>query len=118
MDQEEMKMRTRKFALRVIHLVQALPRGPVADTIGRQVLRSGTSVGANYRSARRARSNAEFLSRLGVVEEEADETAYWLELMAESGVVKPARLAGLMDECDQIVAIVVATIKSARRRKA
>ena len=89
MDAEAMKERTRAFALRVIRLVESLPVGRVPDVLGKQLLRSSTSVGANYRAARRARSRAEFVSKLGIVEEVADESAYWLELLAESGSVKP-----------------------------
>lgn len=86
MTTEELKQRTKQFALRNIKLVQSLPSEDVARTIGRQLLRSGTSVGANYRAACRARSDAEFRAKLGIVEEEADESAYWMELLVESGV--------------------------------
>jgi four helix bundle protein len=110
-----MKERTKAFALRVIRLVEALPGSRTASVVGHQLLRSGTSVGANYRSARRARSDAEFLSRLGIVEEEADETAYWLEILGDTGIVKRQRLSELLGECNEITAIVVATIKTAKR---
>lgn len=112
-----MKARTKALSLRIIRLVNALPSTRVADTIGRQLLRAGTSVGANYRAARRARSRAEFISKLGIVEEEADECMYWLELLAEAAIIAPDRLAPLRAECDEIVAIVVATIRSARRKR-
>jgi four helix bundle protein len=115
MNEQEMKDRTKAFALRVIRLVDSLPTKRSADVIGRQLLRSGTSVGANYRSCRRARSSAEFLSKLGTVEEESDETSYWLELLAEANLVPPKRLCALLDESNQITAIVVATIRAARR---
>ena len=115
MNKEQMKARTKSFGLRILRLSEALPRSRAADMIARQILRSGTSVGANYRSALRGRSNAEFLSKLGIVEEEADETAYWPELLADSGIMKTVRIANLLDECNQITAIIVATIKSAKQ---
>ena len=114
---DDLRGRTKAFALRVIRLVEALPRGRTADVIGRQVLRSATSVAANYRSARRARSSAEFISKLGIVEEEADETLLWLELLTESGVVDPARLGDLLTEADQLVAIMVASLKTAKANR-
>ncbi len=116
-----MKLRTKNFAVRIINLVDALPYKKICWDVGRQLLRSGTSVGANYRAACRARSNAEFKSRLGVVEEEADETLYWMELLIESGVVKATQLQPLMVEADEILRIVVSAIKntpaSANNRK-
>jgi four helix bundle protein len=115
MTETEMVKRTKAFALRIVRLVESLPAGRSADVIGKQLLRSGTSVGANYRAARRGRSRAEFLSKLGIVEEEADECAYWLELLIESDLVKPKRLDPLVKECGEITAIVVATIRSTRR---
>ena len=114
MDEEAMKARTKAFGLRVIRLTQSLPPNRVGDVIGKQLLRSGTSVGSNYRSARRARSKADFLNKLGIVEEEADESSYWMELLAESGTVPHDKLADLMRECDEITAIIVATINSTR----
>jgi four helix bundle protein len=115
-DQQQLQVRTRTFALRVIRLAEALPKARTADVIGRQLLRSGTSVGANYHSACRARSKGEFVAKMGIVEEEADECAYWMELLAESGVVKPERLGALMREANEIAAMVVASIRTARRR--
>jgi four helix bundle protein len=117
MNEQEMKDRTREFALRVIRLVNSLPPGRVADVIGRQLLRSATSVGANYRSTRRAKSRADFISKLTIVEEEADECGYWLDLLGASGVIKPARLVALAKETDELTAIVVATIRSTKRRR-
>jgi len=111
---EQLKERTKQFALRVIRLVNALPRSRVADVIGRQLLRSATSVGANYRAACRARSRAEFVAKLGIVEEEIDESAYWLELLIEAGIVPSARLADLVQEADELTAIIVASRKTAR----
>src|ERR1700722_11935091 len=98
MNTAESKERTKKFALRVIHMTEALPRNRVADVLGRQVLRSGTSVGVNYRAVCRAKSRADFISKMGTVEEECDETSYWLELLVESGQMKQSRLASLMGE--------------------
>lgn len=112
-----MRARTRAFALRVIKLVDSLPPDRVSDVLGKQLLRSATSIGANYRAARRARSRAEFISKLGIVEEEADESSYWLELLGESERVKSTRLAALRNECDEFVAIIVATIRSSKKNR-
>jgi len=117
MNKEEMKKRTKQFALRVIKLCEALPKGKTADVIGRQLLRAGTSVGANYRAACRAKSNADFIYKLGIVEEEADESLFWMELLVESGIVEEKRLADLMKETDEIIAIVVSSIKTSRGGK-
>ncbi|MBM4049350.1 MAG: four helix bundle protein [Planctomycetes bacterium] len=116
MDERAFKERTKKFALRVIRLVEALPRGRTADVLGGQLLRSGTSVGANYRAACRAKSRAHVLSKLGDVEEEADESMYWMELIAEAKLMEPARMAALMREADEIIAMTVATIRTLRNR--
>ena len=116
MNQKEMKQRTKQFALRVIRLVESLHRGRTANVIGNQLLRSGTSVGANYRAACRARSTAEFISKMGIVEEEADESIYWMELLIEAEIVKLNRLESLMKEADEILAITVASINTAKRR--
>ncbi len=117
MNQEEMKRRTKQFALRVIRLVESLPRGRTADVIGNQLLRSGTSVGANYRAACRAKSNADFISKMGIVEEETDESLYWMELLIEAQIVESVKLASLMKEADELLAITVSSIKTARRKK-
>ena len=117
MDANDLKRRTRRFALDAIKLVEALPRGRAAEVLGRQLLRSGTSVGANYRAACRAKSPADFISKMGTVEEEADESAYWLELLVDSGLTQKARVQDLLDEADQLVAISVASIRTARRSK-
>jgi four helix bundle protein len=103
-------------ALRVIRLVEALPRTRTAQVIGNQLLRSGTSVGANYRAACRAKSTADFISKMGTVEEEADESLYWMELLVEAGIVKSEKLDALMKETDELVAITVASINTAKRR--
>ena len=115
MTKDDFKLRTRQFALRAIKLVEALPKGRSADVISRQLLRSATSVGANYRAACRARSTAEFLSKMGIVEEEADECVYWLELVADSELLPETRLQEILDEANQIVAMTVASIKTARK---
>jgi len=117
MDKEEMKERTKQFALRVIRLVESLPRERTAEVIGRQLLRSGTSVGANYRAACRAKSPADFIAKMGIVEEEADESLFWMELLVESGIVEASKLESLMKEADELLAITVSSIKTARGRK-
>ncbi len=114
---DEFKKRTKQFALRVIHLVDNLPNRATGRTIGGQLLRAGTSVGANYRAACRARSSAEFCAKMGIVEEEADESAYWMELLIEARLVKEALLKNLLQEANEIVAMVVVSITTARRRK-
>jgi four helix bundle protein len=113
----DLRLRTKEFALRVIRMVQALPRNRVATAIGGQVLRSGTSVGANYRSACRARSQAEFISRMHIVLEEADESHYWMELLVASHLVPERRLSALMKETEELVAIAVASINTARKKE-
>src|SRR5437764_7438785 len=90
MAEEDLKQRTKSYALRVIRLVESLPTSRTADVIGKQLLRAGTAVGANYRAARRSRSPADFIAKLGIVEEEADECLYWMELLVESGLVPAA----------------------------
>ena len=117
MNEQDFKQRTKKLALRVIELVEVLPQGKTADVIARQMLRSATSVGANYRAACRGKSAADVLAKLAIVEEEADETAYWLELLVEAAIVPQARLADLLNETNEIVAMTVASIKTLRRRK-
>ena len=116
-NKEAIKSRTKQFALRIIQLVQSLPKNATADVIGRQLLRSGTSVGANYRSACRARSTAEFISKMGIVEEEADESLFWMELLIENNLIKKEKLELLMKEADEIVSIIVSSIKTAKSRK-
>jgi four helix bundle protein len=106
--------RTKKFALRIVHLVSKLPRNQVARVIGGQVLRSGTSIGANFREASRAATKKHYTSMMVVALREAEETMYWLELLAESNTIKPDLLADLRDECSQLVAILAASVKKAR----
>ncbi len=117
MTQEEMKARTKKFALRVIRLVESLPNTKTANVIGNQLLRSGTSVGANYRAACRAKSTADFISKLSVVEEENNESIYWMELLIESEIVKENLLQNLMDEADEILSIIVSSIKTSKENR-
>jgi len=112
---DELMARTRAFALAVIRLVEDLPRTRTADVLGRQLLRAGTSVGANYRSACRARSRKEFIAKMGIVEEEADESQFWLELMVKHGLLASIRTAELEREAGQLVAITVSSIRTARR---
>ena len=111
----DLKKRTKAFALRIIHLYAALPNSVVAQTIGKQVLRSGTSVGAHYREAGRARSTAEFISKIEVALQELDETSYWLELLEESNLVQHGSLAELLAEVNELTAIFVASVKTAKR---
>ena len=117
MNKEDLKSRTKQFALRVVRLVEALPRGRTADVLGLQLLRSGTSVGANYRAACRAKSTADFIAKMGIVEEESDESVYWMELLVEAGIVKAARLEPLMKEGNELLAITVASINTAKKNK-
>ena len=117
MDDSELGNRTKAFALRVIRLVEALPRTRAADVIGGQLLRCGTSVGANYRAACRPKSSADFIAKMSIVEEECDESAYWMELPVEAGIMKASRMSSLMSEADEILAMVVASIRTARARR-
>ena len=110
----DLKNRTRAFALRVVRLVETLPRTRTADVMGKQLLRCGTSVGANYRAACRGRSRREFIAKLGIVEEEADESIYWLELIADAGLLNRERLQPLLDEADALLSITIASIRTAR----
>ena len=112
---EQMKGRTKAFALRIIRMFRALPRSAEARAIGEQILRSGTSVGANYRAVCRARSLREFVAKMGVVLEEADETSFWMELLAEAEIVSPKRMGSLSQEACELVRIFSATCSTARR---
>jgi four helix bundle protein len=109
----ELKTRTKHFALRVMKLVDALPRTIQGRATANQIIRSATSVAANYRAACRARSRAEFIAKIGVVEEEADETAFWLELIIDLGLLKDAKIRPLLTEAGELVAIMAASRKSA-----
>ena len=114
---EDLRERTKKFALRIIRLFRALPRSGDAQVIGKQLLRSGTSVAANYRAACRARSRPEFAARIGIVMEEADETVFWLELTSESGIVPLVRMEGLLQEAQELAAIFTASYGTARSKR-
>jgi four helix bundle protein len=114
---EELKRRTKEFALRIIKLIDSLPPTLVARTIGQQLVRSGTSVAANYRAACRARSNADFIAKLGIVEEECDESIFWIEMLVDAEIVKLGRVEKLIDEGNQLTAIFVSSINTARGRK-
>ncbi len=114
---EEMRRRTKAFAYRIIKLFKALPRRPEAEIIGRQLLRAGTSVGANYRAACRGRSRSEFAAKLGIVIEEADETIYWLEMLADNEIVRAHLLKDLLREANELTAICVAARETTRSSK-
>jgi len=118
MNNENLKQRTRQFALAVIKLIETLPRDRVSDVLGRQLLRSGTSVGANYRSATRARSAADFVAKMGLVEEEADESAYWTDLLEATGRLSSTTALPIMQEAGELTAIAIASIRTARRTAA
>jgi four helix bundle protein len=107
----ELRNRTKSFAMRVIKMYCALPKSTVAQVLGKQVLRSGTSVAANYREASRGRTDAELLSKLGIVEQELDETLLWFELLVESKIVTAAKMVNLQKEADELLSMVVAAIK-------
>jgi four helix bundle protein len=112
---QNLRVRTKQFALRVIKMVAALPKSFAAETLGKQVLRSATSVGAHYREACRARSRAEFISKMEVGLQELDESLYWLELLVDGSIVSAKRLAALQDEGSQLTAIFVASINTAKK---
>ena len=115
MSNENLKQRTKKFGLNVIALVEKLPRDRTCDVLGKQLLRSATSVGANYRSACRARSSADFIAKMGIVEEEADESGFWMEMLLESKKIPPAHVQALLQEANELVAIAVSSINTARK---
>ncbi|GAP12980.1 four helix bundle protein [Longilinea arvoryzae] len=108
--------RTKQFSLRIIRLVQSLPRSSVSSVIGKQLLRSGTSVGANYRAACRAKSRADFIAKMNIVIEEADESLYWMELLCEAKIIPQDRLSDLMNETDQLISIFTASVLTAREK--
>ena len=114
MTREEMLSRTKTYANRVVMLCSALPNNWVARTSGKQLLRSGTSVGANYRAVCRAKSTSDFINKLRIVEEECDESLFWMELLVDNNIIKSSRLIGLMKEANEILAIVVSSTKTAR----
>jgi len=116
-NESDLKRRTKQFSLRIIKLVNALPKISTGKIIGNQLIRCGTSVGANYRAACRGRSKPEFIAKLGIVIEEADESIYWLELIVEGGLMKEELVKPLLKEADEITAIMVASRKSASKRQ-
>jgi four helix bundle protein len=113
-EEKDLRLRTKEFALRIIRMYAALPKTTEAQVLGKQVLRSGTSVGANYREAYRARSKAEFIAKAGDCLREIEETAYWLELIVEGGIVPAGKLAPLRQETDELIAIFVTIVKKAK----
>lgn len=115
MNAEDLKKRTKQFGLRCIKVTESLPRTRTADVLGKQLLRSATSVGANYRSACRAQSKPAFVAKIAIAIEEADESLYWLELLIEAGLMTEKKLAELRKEGDEIVAILTASSKTAQR---
>jgi four helix bundle protein len=117
MTENEFKEKTKQIALRVMRLVDALPRSLVANTIGKQLLRSGTSIGANYRAACRAKSRADMLHKLSIVEEEADESLYWIELLSDANLIAEKRVQDLRDEIGEIVAMTVSSIRTIRAKE-
>lgn len=114
---EQLKERTKQFAIRIIDLFRALPRTDEARTIGRQILRSETSIAVNYRAACRARSKAEFISKMGTVVEEADETVLWLELLVDTSIVKHEKMKKLLQEANELLAIFAASQSTAKSNK-
>lgn len=115
MTEDQLKNRTKQFALRIMKLSSSIPHTREGDILGRQILRSGTSVGANYRAACRARSSADFISKLGIVLEEADETLFWLEIISESRLMPIERIADLLKEANELVAIFTSSIITSKK---
>jgi four helix bundle protein len=113
---QDLRERTKRFAIRVVKAVQRLPRTDAGRTIGKQLLRSGTSVAANYRAVGRARSKAEFIAKMGVVVEEADETVFWLELLVDAGIVRKEVANGLLTEANELLRIFAASLGTAKAR--
>ncbi len=114
---ESLKSRTKRFALRIVRLYAALPKTTEAQVIGKQLLRSGTSVGAHYREAMRARSNAEFVSKIEGGLQELEESLYWMELLVESEIIGRTKIQNLMNEADELLAILVTSVKNVKERR-
>ncbi len=112
----DLRERTTEFALRIVKLYQSLPKSNEAQVLGKQVLRSGTSVGANYRESQRAKSDADFINKLGSVLQEADETAFWLELIVRAGIMPAKRLEPLRKETDELIAILTTIVTKVKKR--
>jgi four helix bundle protein len=117
MTPDELKDRTKTFAVQIVEFTKGLPKDPATSVVTKQLIKSATGVAANYRAACRAKSRADFISKLGTTEEEADETEYWLTILVEKGTVRQEHVALLLDEADQLVRIIVASIKTARRNR-
>lgn len=117
-NEPDLKKRTKAFPLRILKLVDALPKTTAGRALASQILRSGTSIATNYRAACRAKSTADFITKMGIVEEEAGETLFWLELLEESDLVLATKLTAAKQEADELIAITVASIKTARRNRA
>jgi four helix bundle protein len=117
-NEPDLKKRTKAFALRILKLVDVLRKTTAGRALASQIVRSGTSVAANYRAACRARSTADFIAKMGIVEEEGDETLFWLELLEESELVSATKLAAIKQEGNELIAITIASIKTARRNRA
>lgn len=117
MSSDELRKRTKAFALSVIKLADALPNTTVGRIIKNQLVRCGTSAGANYRAASRAKSTADFISKMGTVEEEVDESMYWMELSVDAGLLSQKQICNLYGEADEILAMVVSSIKTARKKR-
>ena len=116
-ERRDLRKRTKLFALRIIKLYESLSKSTEAQVVGKQVIRSGTSVGAHYREAKRARSTAEFISKIECGLQELDETLYWLELLSESGIVTESRLSALKTEADELMKILVSSVKTAKKNR-
>jgi four helix bundle protein len=116
MGRVDLRVRTKQFALRVIRVFTALPKSAEADVIGRQLLRSGTSVGANFREAHRARSDAEFVSKVGDCLKELDESSYWMELLLDAEIVPNDRLSPLLKECNELIAVLTTISKKVKSK--
>jgi four helix bundle protein len=112
---DALKQRTKTFAVRIVKLFRSLPHTPDAQTLGKQVLRSGTSVAANYRAVCRARSKAEFIAKMGIVQEEADETVFWLELLTETDVLSTDRTKDLLKEANELLAVFGASLRTSKQ---
>ena len=117
MNEKIFKDRTKQLAISIIRLVEEMPKSVSATAIARQIVRSGTSIGANYRAACRAKSTADMINKLKIVEEESDETAYWLELLVETGYLPLEKVSPIAKETDEIIAMTVSSIKTLRARK-
>lgn len=117
MRNENLKERTQRFAIEIVRLVEKIPGNQIANVLGNQLLKAGTSVGANYRAACRAKSKADFIFKMSIVEEETDEVLYWLELLLEAKLLNRTQIQHLMAEANEIIAMVVSSIKTARNNK-